>query len=185
MKFFVPIMIIFILIKPVFAQGEAPKYKVVDPLYVYSTKFGDLKFVDANDVFSGIADSIYLNDKLLVSTKERTDGYGSSLNLMSGDNSYFTGAEMEPRKKNSVGRQLTKRLVVLEGPDGNCIRHFLILDFSGDEPFVSERFGYNPKGISCWTFRGAKWGKKESYIYLSGPMKYIYHTGKSVFGPID
>ena len=61
-----------------------------------------------------------------------------------------------------IGRRITKRLIVAEARDGNCIRQFVILDFTLDKPFVSERFGYNPEMKSCLTFKGAKWGAKKS-----------------------
>jgi hypothetical protein len=34
-------------------------------------------------------------------------------------------------------------------------------------------------------FKKVKWGKDVSYIYLEGPMKYAYHTGGAVIGPLE
>lgn len=79
-----------------------------------------------------------------------------------------------------IGRRITKRLVVAEARDGNCIRQFVIIDFTLHKPFVCERFGYNPEMKSCLTFKGAKWGAKKSRITL-GDGAYTYETGGEVF----
>lgn len=37
-----------------------------------------------------------------------------------------------------------RRMVVVPGPVAHCIKRFIILDFTGKEALVAERFGYNP-----------------------------------------
>jgi hypothetical protein len=74
--------------------------------------------------------------------------------------------------------------VVLLGPVANCVKQFIILDFTGKDAFVSERFGHNPGATACLAFKRARWGKKESEITLGGPLTYVYYTGGKVIGPI-
>jgi hypothetical protein len=76
-------------------------------------------------------------------------------------------------------------MIIFQGPDGNCIKGFTVLDFTGEQPYVSEKFGYNPDDKYCYILKKAKWGKKESYFYLNGPETYIYYTGGRAFGPIE
>jgi hypothetical protein len=151
--------------------------------YTYSTKFGDLKFVLGDGSLGVLAKSITLNDKPLINVKEEKDAQGSSVSLMT-EIMQVSGTESEPRIAGQSGPKKIKRMIVLVGPDGNCVKQFLILDFTGKQPFVSERFGHNPQDQSCLSFKRAKWGKSESYIYLDGPMTYIYYTGGRVIGPI-
>jgi len=77
------------------------------------------------------------------------------------------------------------RVIVEEGPSGNCIRYFIILDFTMEKPYVSERFGQDPQEGGCITINKIKWGKQETYIYISGPEKYVYYTGGRVIGPLE
>ncbi|MES2116808.1 MAG: hypothetical protein V4578_16725 [Pseudomonadota bacterium] len=152
--------------------------------YTYPTKFGDLKFITENGTIGEPAEKIVLNGKDFLSVKDKNDEQGVPLSLMSESLMIGSAIETIARKPGQGGRVMTKRIVILEGSDGNCIKHLLILDFTGQQPFISERFGYNPQDKYCITFKKAKWGAKESYIYLEGPMKYIYYTGGRVFGPI-
>ena len=76
-------------------------------------------------------------------------------------------------------------MVVSIGPTGNCIRRFVILDFTGEKPFVSKPFSYNPDDRLCESLKKITWGKKESLIELAGPQRYLYRTYGEVIGPID
>lgn len=152
--------------------------------YTYPTPFGNLTFIRENGSLGTLAKKLSIADNDLLVANSHPDGFGYGQSLMSADD-LPGGVQTQNRSAKKLGRPQTKRLVVLEGPDGNCIRQLVILDFTGERPFVSDRFGYNPDGKACLKFKRAKWGKKESYIYLEGPMKYIYYTGGKVIGPID
>jgi hypothetical protein len=129
------------------------------------------------------AESITLNDKTLISVKGEKDTQDSSAYLMKED-VRFGATEYEPKIVGQNGRRKIKRMIVLAGPDLNCIKHLYILDFTRKQAFASERFGYNPTDKHCLSFEGAKWGKSESTITLVGPMTYVYYTGGKVIGPI-
>lgn len=150
--------------------------------YTYPTKFGDIKFVSHDGTLGALAERIVLNDKTLLSTERQTDAQGSQLSLMA-ETMTYSSRETVVRSPGQTGRSETKRMVVLLGGDGNCIKKFVILDFTGAKPFVSEKFGKNPNDELCLTFKGANWGKKESQIILDGPRNYIYYTLDKVAGP--
>ncbi|MEJ7806304.1 MAG: hypothetical protein WKG03_10345 [Telluria sp.] len=151
--------------------------------YAYSTKLGTLKFHLGDGVPGMPAKSITLNDKPLINVKDEKDAQGSSVSLMDED-MQPSAIEYEPKSAGQSGAKKIKRMVVLAGPDANCVKQFIILDFTGKQAFVSERFGYNPEDKSCMSFKRAKWGARESYITLAGPMTYVYYTGGKVIGPI-
>jgi hypothetical protein len=153
--------------------------------YTYPTKFGDLKFIQEDGSLGGPAQKLTLAGVDFLNASTKPDGYDYSQSLMSADDLYGNSLQVVKKTKPSMGRPQTERMIILEGPDGNCTRQLIILDFTGSKPFISERFGYNPDGKACLKFIRAKWGKKESYIYLEGPMKYVYYTGGRVIGPID
>jgi hypothetical protein len=151
--------------------------------YTYPTKFGDLKFLE-NGSLGAPATTLTLAGTEFLKVTPKGDGYGFRQSLMSAYD-LPGGIQAEKKSERNEGHPKTKRLIILEGPDGNCIRQLIILDFTDSKPFISERFGYNPDGKACLKFKRATWGKKESYIYLEGPMKYVYYTGGRVIGPID
>ncbi len=152
--------------------------------YTYPTKFGEFKFITGSGAAGEPAEKIVLNGHDLLSVKGKDDAQGVPLSLMSGNLMVGSGIETVARKPGQGGRVTTKRIIILEGPDGNCTKHLLILDFTGKQPFVSERFGDNPKDEYCLTLKSAKWGKKESYIKLTNGMTFVYYTGGEVIGAI-
>jgi hypothetical protein len=155
-----------------------------DDWYIYSTKFGDLKFIKDSGSLGSPANKLTLSGQFLLQANTPKDQNDYRPSFMSA-HSFPGGEQSETASKKQNEKLMTNRLIVLEGEDGNCIRQLIILDFTNEKPFVSERFGYNPDGKACLKFIRAKWGKKESYIYLEGPMKYVYYTGGRVIGPID
>jgi hypothetical protein len=155
-----------------------------DSWYIYSTKFGDLKFIKDSGSLGSPANKLTLSGQVLLQANTPKDQNDYRPSFMSA-HSFPGGEQSETASKKQNEKLMTKRLIVLEGEDGNCIRQLIILDFTNEKPFVSEHFGYNPDGKACLKFKRAKWGKKESYIYLEGPMKYVYYTGGRVIGPID
>lgn len=185
MKLLLYFAFLLIVFSPAYAFDAKQSYESTDRYYIFRTKFGDLKFVRNTGELSALADKIVLDGKDFVSSKGRVNGYGASLSLMSGNDSRYNGIDVTSVEKNTYARPLTKRLIVFEGASGNCVTHIIILDFTKKKPYVSERFGHDPELKACIGFQGARWGKKESFIDLFGPMKYIYYTGGRVFGPIE
>lgn len=178
-------------VQPADSKGQLTKAEALEKTlhqrdpnsYRYATKFGNLKFVLGDESLGTLAKTITLDDKTLINVKGEKDAQGNPISLMT-EIMQVSGTESEPRISGKMGPKRIKRMIVLVGPDGNCVKHFVILDFTGKQPFVSERFGDNPQDQSCLSFKRAKWGKSESYIYLEGPMTYIYYTGGRVIGPI-
>lgn len=152
-------------------------------IYSHSTRLGDLSFVGADGKPGVDARTITLNGKPLLAIKDEKDAQGSALSLMVEDLKP-TSTEYEAKVDGQADRPKIRRMVVLLGPVANCAKQFVILDFTGKAPFVSERFGYNRGDTSCLAFKRAKWGKKESEITLDGPLTYVYYTGGKVIGPI-
>lgn len=152
-------------------------------MYAYATTLGELKFVRADGKPGADARTITLNGKPLLAIKDEKDAQGSALALMTED---LTPGSTEYAAKvaGQAGKPTIRRMVVLLGPVANCVKQFIILDFTGKNAFVSERFGDNPGDTSCLAFRRAKWSKKESEITLAGPLTYVYYTGGKVIGPI-
>lgn len=165
---------------------EAGKAAVQEPelrAYSYSTRLGEMKFVRTDGKPGADASTITLSGKPLLAIKGEKDAQGSALSLMIEDLKP-SSTEYEARVARHGDRPKIRRMVVLLGPVANCVKQFIILDFTGKDAFVSERFGHNPGDTSCLTFRRAKWGKKESEITLDGPLTYVYYTGGKVIGPI-
>lgn len=150
--------------------------------YTYPTKFGDVKFVRHDGKLGTPAEKIVINDKTLLSTQGQTDAQGGSVSLMA-EIMTSSSSEYMPKRPGKNGNTEIKRMVVLLGGDLNCIKKFAILDFTGEKPFVSERFGKNPNDELCLIFKGAKWGRKESEIILNGPKNYTYYTLEKITGP--
>lgn len=149
--------------------------------YTYRTKFGSLQFVRENGRLGEPAKTITLDGKTLISSAGMMTAQGAPLSLMS---EIMTGTSTErAARKDRLTQIETRRMVILVGEDGNCIRRFIVLDFTGTKPFVSKPFGYNPDDQFCLRFLKAKWGKKESTIQLAGPASYIYATNGEVVGP--
>ena len=153
-----------------------------DAAYIYPTKFGEIKFVRHDGTLGTPADKITLNDKTLLSTEGQTDSQGGWVSIMT-EIMTNTSIESAPRRPGQIGQAETKRMIIRLGGDGNCIKKFIILDFTGQKPFVSEKFGLNPNDQFCLIFKKAKWGKKESEIVLNGPANYIYYTLDKIVGP--
>jgi hypothetical protein len=152
-------------------------------MYSYSTRLGELKFVRADGKPGADARAITLNGKPLLAIKDEKDAQGSALSLMIEDLKP-SSTEYEAKVPRQADKPKIRRMLVLLGPVANCVRQFIILDFTGKDAFVSEQFGYNPGDTSCLAFKRAKWGKKESEVTLDGPLTYVYYTGGRVIGPI-
>jgi len=147
--------------------------------YTYPTPFGDLKFYNENGELGVMSARVELNSKPFLVPSPTTDGWGNRLSLMPMDRDALTAIDRFPREGNKLGRRMTKRLILAEAPDGNCIRQFVILDFTLNKPFISKRFGDNPDMKHCLSFKSASWGPKESRITL-GDGTYTYKTGAEI-----
>jgi hypothetical protein len=152
-----------------------------DSSYIYPTKLGSLKFIRADGSAGQGADKITLDGERLLSVENERDKQGEALALMA-DIMATTSSELAPRQPGQQGRRKARRMVVLIG-QGNCIKHLVILDFTGQKPFVSNRFGNDQNERLCITFKKAKWGKKESEITLASGASFIYESYGNVTGP--
>lgn len=145
----------------------------------YPTKFGSLEFMRPSH-------DLRLKGTAVLKSGEIIDPYGYRLNLLEVESFPAPSGEVEVVEQGkAVTKRYVDRIVVAEAVDGSCARSFRIIDLRGAMPSISERFGLNPKGTSCLKFKRAKWGTKESYLYLEGSLKYIYYTGGKVIGPIE
>lgn len=153
---------------------------------LFQTKFGELRFtdVDGRIEYSDKVNSMLDNDIILSSLNE-TDGWGGPLFLMLP--TYFDDSALmfSPNKDIESSPRYLARAIVSKGANANCGNRFVIMDFTGTKPYITDAFGYNPDGKYCLEFVKAKWGKKKSYIYLKGPLKYVYYTGGKVIGPLE
>ncbi|KQZ39527.1 hypothetical protein [Duganella sp. Root1480D1] len=142
--------------------------------YTYPTPFGDLKFYNESGQLGVMSARVDLDSKPFLTPSPIPDGWGNTLQFFPLDT--IKAIDAFPRAGKKIGRRLTKRLILAEAPDGNCITQFVILDFTLDKPYISKRFGENPDMKFCLIFERAKWGKSESRIVL-GNGTFIYKTG--------
>ncbi|WP_146204641.1 hypothetical protein [Massilia glaciei] len=143
---------------------------------IYSTKLGIVKF-SAAEGSGGLADRIVLNGFDLINLKGKEDAQNNTQHLMPGNMLIHSGIDLGPEAKlRRKGPINMSRLLVFEGPNLNCIKRFLIIDFTGDKPYISEYFGNNPQDKHCLVFKRAEWGGGKSYIYIEGPETYVYHS---------
>ncbi|GLI38326.1 hypothetical protein KI811_16720 [Geobacter hydrogenophilus] len=166
-------------------SAQASEESDLDDLHLrFATKHGELTFVNKEGKLDVNAVEAKLDGKSILSSINQKDGWGVSLVIMIPD-SHANPYQRTTKTKPPTRPLKIDRIVVAEGRSIDCVNQFIILDFTGEKPFVSERFGYNPEGKSCLHFVRAKWGKKESYIYLNGPDKFVYYTGGRVIGPLE
>jgi hypothetical protein len=150
--------------------------------YTYPTKFGVLQFVNQAGQVRTPSSKLLLEGKPLLSVEGSADKRGNEQSLML---DLFTNpAQQTPRKPGQLGNTEVQRMIVSVGPDGNCIKRFIMLDFTGSKPFISKPFGYNPEDRFCLSLKRVKWGKNEIYIDLDGQERYFYRTSREVIGPI-
>lgn len=148
--------------------------------HVYQTRLGAVHFL-YDDTHAGAPSKIVkLGSQVLLRAATPKD-----------ENAYHPsymeefGSEQLSSVKSNDGVPLISRMIVAEGEDGNCIRQYIILDFTGAEPYVSKPLGYNPDGTACLELKKVRWGHDVSYIYLEGPMKYAYHAYGDIVGPLE
>lgn len=162
--------------KEVTAEDRTSEY------YSYPTKFGKLEFVDQAGKRVALATKILLNGQVIVSMEGVTDKGGFEQSAMV--DSFANPIERDARKPNQTGQTDVNRMIVSIGTTGNCIRRYIILDFTGAKPFVSKPFSYNPDDDVCEHLKKVKWGKRETYIDLAGPQRYIYRPFSEIIGPV-
>lgn len=152
-------------------------------IYIYPTRFGDLRFVNGVGEPGSPANKILLNGKVLLSMEGVVDKQGFELSLMA--DLFVNPTQNAPRKPGQTGHREVYKMIVSIGPDGNCIKRFVIIDLTGAKPFLSKPFPDNPDDRFCQRLAKVKWGNNESYIDLAGPERYLYRTNGDVIGPID
>jgi hypothetical protein len=166
-----PLVLVFPL---VYAQNSTA--------YNYTTKFGQLQFLDDSGRPAALAAKLALGGKVIFSVEGIRDQQGNQQALMTDD--LVNPVQNVSLASDASRRNDVKRMIVSIGPTGNCIKRFVILDFSGAKPFVSEPFAYNPDDRFCERLKKVKWGAKETYIDLAGPQRYVYRTYGAVTGPV-
>jgi hypothetical protein len=149
----------------------------------YMTKFGELRFVDRDERPAALASKILIDGNILLDVENVTDKEGNRQSLMMDE--FVNPVESPARRPGQSGTVDVDRLVVSIGPTGNCVKRFVILDFTGAKPFVSKPFSYNSEDRFCESLKKITWGKKESLIDLTGPQRYLYRTYGDVIGPIE
>jgi len=158
--------------------------QILEISLTYPTPLGTVRFVNKEGQLDTALDRIMLDSDILLTATRQPDGWGGRQVLMKWDGMAKGTRDSFPREGKKLGRRLTKRLVIAEGPDGNCVRQFIILDFTLDKPFVSKRFGENKDMKHCLQWEDAKWGTHESRIALSNGT-FIYKTGGEIVETSD
>lgn len=161
---------------------SSPAYAQDSKAYRYGTKFGELQFLDDSGHPAALAEKLVLDGKVIFDVEGIRDQQGYQQALMTDD---FVNPVQNAASFSYLSRKHdVKRMIVSVGPTANCIKRFVILDFSGAEPFVSKPFAYNPNDRICERLKKVKWGEKETYIDLAGPQRYVYRTYGAVTGPV-
>ncbi|AMP05790.1 hypothetical protein [Collimonas pratensis] len=126
--------------------------------------------------------SVVLNDKVLLRGNFEKDDFDTTIDYS------IAGAQYDKtspwKDVQAYGEKIKHQSVlrlVLVGRSQNPV-YYRILDLTGKEPYISEKFGKNEYH---WTneFASAEWGKNKSYINLVGGIMYLYTTYKDVQGP--
>lgn len=159
------------------AQAPSPEQQMRNITYIYPTSFGNAKFVKQSGELGDPAVRLELEGKPILLASTQRDGYGANQILMGFDLTNMRALDTVPKKEKKPGRPTTKRMIIAEGPDGNCYRKFILLDFTMEKPFVSKPFGENKEMKQCLTFENAKWGTKESRIKLENG-GFLYKAGQ-------
>lgn len=157
-------------------SGGNQKFKTV----IGATKFGVAFIADDGDIVVG-------NELFLKISNYKYMEHGGSISFYSNSIGLELGkkATKTEQEKTGLSYETDRLLISVYGGYGICNQQYIVLDFTGTEPYASKPFGYNPDGTACLEFKKVKWGKNVSYIYLEGPMKYAYHTGGAVIGPLE
>lgn len=167
---------------PIDAQQKVSPEDRASDYYSYRTKLGTLEFVDRAGKKGALAIKILLNGEVIVNLEGVTDKGGSEQSLML--DSFANVIDWAPGKADQSGQADVKRMVVSIGATSNCVRRYIMLDFTHTRPFVSKPFSYNPDDDICEHLKKVKWGKQETYIDLAGPQRYLYRPYRDVIGPI-
>ena len=147
----------------------------------YPTKFGKLEFVDQAGKRVALASKLLLNGQVIVSMQGVNDKGGFEQSAMV--DSFANPIEKDVEKPNRTGQTAVNRMIVAIGPTGNCIRRYIVLDFTGAKPFISKSLSYNPDDDICGHLKKVNWGKQETYIYLAAP-NVIYRPFSEIIGPV-
>ncbi|GAB4062485.1 hypothetical protein [Uliginosibacterium sediminicola] len=148
---------------------------------IHSTPLGTLEFKYGEKLSRTNFDGVYLDGIKIYSVIGRKDVWDTPISLSEAAVDIVRSNGKVVRDER--GRARIKRLLLSES--GMCIHEYVIIDLTGKSPFVSNRFGHNPTGKSCFELISTKWGAKKSYITIFGPLKYMYTTGEDVIGPVE
>jgi hypothetical protein len=142
-------------------------------LHHFMTKHGYLKTVDEYGNF-GKDTHVVLNGVVIFKAQKTPDGRQQEVFVHPSKLTFQESADHIPGK----GPVKIDRILLSEGCGLNYVTQFILLDFTCDKPFVSERFGFNP-GLKWHIHLGqVKWGKEKSYIDLDPKEqgRYVYYT---------
>ena len=136
-----------------------------------SSKFGMVQITNDG--------SVVLNGKTLLKGNSEKDYYGvpitySVVDTQSDKASPWVEVQAYGRK---YRHQSVLRLLLV-GLAAKPV-FYMVLDLTGKEPYISERFG-TTEYHGANEYETVKWGKNKSLIKLVGGMEYIYTTGKGV-----
>ncbi|WP_440962563.1 hypothetical protein ACL58G_17180 [Massilia sp. GER05] len=168
--------------RPIDAQQKVLLDERGSDYYSYHTGLGTLEFLDRSGERGTPAIKILLNGKAIVNLEGVTDKGGSEQSLML--DSFTNVIDWASSKGNQSGPSDVKRMIVSVGATSNCVRRYIMLDFTDTKPFVSKPFSYNPDDDICEHLKKVKWGKQETFIDLAGPQRYLYRPQREVIGPI-
>lgn len=173
-------------------EGAAETFADVNAKF--STNHGELIFVDAQGKLSFDALEVKLNGKSLLKAEPIRELWGDGqqharqqyLSVATiGKGIIHSSIQEKGRYQPGKGPIKIERLLVAEGK-GRDTTKFIILDFTGKEPFVSRRFGSNPGLKHILRLEGVKWGKKKAIVALLGPYDCTYnYTGGRVKCEVD
>jgi hypothetical protein len=144
-----------------------------DHLQHFMTPLGELKLVNRNGKYN-YPTEVRLNGNTIF--KAQNDPWGVEQRFMV--NLFLFPFQHSPGYKVGPGLEKIDRILLEEGTSLDRITQFILLDFTCDKPFVSERFGFNP-GLKWHIHLGqVKWGKEKSYIDLDPKEqgRYVYYT---------
>ncbi len=142
-----------------------------DYLQRFATKHGELLIGDEYGNF-GKDTHIMLNGVVIFKAQKTPDGRQQEVFVHPSKLTFQRSEDHIPGK----GPVKIDRILLSEGCGLNYVTQFILLDFTCDKPFVSERFGFNPDLEGYVYLEKVKWGKEKSYIYMHVNQRAVYYT---------
>ena len=138
----------------------------------FLTKHGELKLVNNRGTYN-YPTEVRLNEVTIL--KAQKNGVGHIQRFMV--DLFKFPFQHSPGYNVGPGLEKIDRVILSEGIIMRESNQFILLDFTCDKPFVSERFGFNPDLDGQLELEEVEWGKNKSYIYINGDdQRFIYYT---------